>query len=403
MDAYITDGRKVTNMAVYQKKGIYFIDYIVEGRRKRESVGPSKKQAELVLKKRKIEIAEGKFLDVKKEKKVLFDDFARTYRELHSKVNHRPSVARRNKGIIKNLSTMFSGKYLSEITPQLIERYKSKRIKEVSPATVNRELTTLKCMFNKAILWNEFDDNPVRKVEMLKENNIRLRYLEKEEVKSLLEACAPHLKPIVTIAIYTGMRRGEIFGLKWQNIDIQHDVIYLLDTKNGERREVLLNETAKKALIAIPKHPESSYVFCNKNGQPYTSVKKSFHSALKKCGIINFRFHDLRHTFASQLIMAGVDLKTVQELLGHKSIEMTMRYSHLSPSHKKRAVNLLDRQTDPSTVLRAVPSTDVVILPSTPRDDTVMTPQANTGNHKETDELANVLKDIELAGNQKLC
>lgn len=275
---------------------------------------------------------------------------------------------------------MFSGKHLSEITPQLIEHYKSARIKEVSPATVNRELTCLKSMFNKAIAWNEFNDNPVRKVKMLKENNIRLRYLEKEEIKRLLDACAPHLKPIVTVALYTGMRRGEIFGLKWQNIDFKNDVIYLLDTKNGERREVLFSETVKKALIAVPKHPESPYVFCYKNGKPYTSVKKSFHTALKKCGIISFRFHDLRHTYCSQLAMNGVDLKTIQELIGHKTIEMTMRYSHLSPSHKRRAINLLDRQTG-----------------------TVMAPQADTGNTSETNELSNVLKNIELAGNERLC
>lgn len=333
-------------MSIYLKKGKYFIDYICEGRRKRESIGPSRKQAELVLKKRKIEVAEGKYLDVKKKNTTTFDDFARTYRELHSKVNHRPSVARRNAIILKNLSTMFSGKYLSEITPQLIERYKSTRIKDVSPATVNRELACLKCMFNKAIAWNEYDDNPVRKVKLLKENNKRIRYLEKEEIKNLLDACIPHLKPIVTVALYTGMRRSEIFGLKWQNIDFKNDVIYLLDTKNGERREVMMNETVKMTLVAVPKHPESAHVFCRANGQPYTDVKKSFHTSLKKCGIISFRFHDLRHTFASQLVMNGVDLKTVQELLGHKSIEMTMRYAHLSPTHKKRAVNLLDRQTD---------------------------------------------------------
>jgi integrase len=333
-------------MSVYLKRNTYFIDYMLNGKRKREAVGPDKRQAELALKKRKIEIAEGKFFDVKKEKKIKFDDFARTYRELHSKVNHRPSVARRNLVSLKNLSSSFSGKYLSEITPQLIERYKSARIKSVSPATVNRELATLKSMFNKAILWNEYDDNPVRKVKLLKENNKRIRYLEKEEIARLLDACAPHLKPIVTVALYTGMRRSEIFSLKWQNIDIKNNVIYLLDTKNGERREVMMNETVKKTLIAVSKHPESAYVFCRADGKPYTDVKKSFHTALKKCGIISFRFHDLRHTFASQLVMNGVDLKTVQELLGHKSIEMTMRYAHLSPTHKKRAVCLLDRQTD---------------------------------------------------------
>ncbi len=91
------------------------------------------------------------------------------------------------------------------------------------------------------------------------------------------------------------------------------------------------------------KNPESQYVFCNKDGKPYGSVKKSFSTACGKAGIIDFRWHDLRHTFASQLVMSGVDLNTVRELLGHKSLTMTLRYSHLSPDHKQRAVDTLGK------------------------------------------------------------
>ena len=131
----------------------------------------------------------------------------------------------------------------------------------------------------------------------------------------------------------------------------------------------MMNETVKKTLIAVPKNAESPYVFCHVNGKPYTDVKNSFHTALKKCGIINFKFHDLRHAFASRLVMSGADLKTVQELLGHKSIEMTMRYAHLSPSHKKWAVNLLYRQ-----------------------NDTLMTPEPNTDKTIESNEFYNALQ-----------
>ena len=105
-----------------------------------------------------------------------------------------------------------------------------------------------------------------------------------------------------------------------------------------------MNETVQKTIIGVLKNPESQYVFCNKDGEPYGNVRKSFFTALNKAGIINFRFHDLRHTFASQLVMSGVDLNTVRELLGHKSLEMTLRYSHLSPDHKKRAVDILGKR-----------------------------------------------------------
>ncbi|MBL7130804.1 MAG: site-specific integrase [Candidatus Omnitrophica bacterium] len=111
-----------------------------------------------------------------------------------------------------------------------------------------------------------------------------------------------------------------------------------MDTKNGEKREIPMNEQVKTALIRTRKHPESPYVFCSKDGEPFYNVRKSLFTALKKAGIIN---HDLRHTFASHLVIAGVDLNTARELTGHKSLEMTLRYSHLSPDRKKRAVDIL--------------------------------------------------------------
>jgi len=142
------------------------------------------------------------------------------------------------------------------------------------------------------------------------------------------------------------MRKSEILGLKWHDIDIKRNIIHLYDTKNGEKREVPMNEIVQRTIIGVLKNPESQYVFCNKDGKPYGNVRKSFFTACKKSGIINFRFHDLRHTFASQLVMSGVDLNTVRELLGHKSLEMTLRYSHLSPDHKKRAVDILGKRMD---------------------------------------------------------
>jgi integrase len=176
---------------------------------------------------------------------------------------------------------------------------------------------------------------------MFKEKAIHLRYLEKEEIRRLVENCNPALKSAVILAVNTGMRHGEIFNLKWHDIDFKRDVICLLETKSGQKREVPMNELVKNELIKVRKHPKSPYVFCHHDGQKVKDVRKSFWTALKKSGIKDFRFHDLRHTAASQLVMAGVDLNTVREILGHKTIEMTLRYAHLSPNHKKRAVDIL--------------------------------------------------------------
>ena len=143
------------------------------------------------------------------------------------------------------------------------------------------------------------------------------------------------------------MRKGEIQNLKWGDLNFSEgqEKITVRLSKNGEMRYIQMNEAVIKTLVGIRKHPESPYVFCGEDGHPY-NFQKSFETARKNSGILRFRFHDLRHTFASQMVMAGVDLNTVRELLGHKSLEMTLRYSHLSPDHKARAVRVLDARMD---------------------------------------------------------
>ena len=333
----------------------FYIDYYANGKRVREMIGTSKTLAETVLKKRKVEVAEGKHLDIRKQDKVKFEDFSNEYFDLHCKPNHK-SYKGFDYHNIKALKRFFSGKCLYEITPLMIEKFKVERGKEVTLATVNRQLACLKSMFNRAIEWGRAKENPVKKVKLFRENNKRLRYLEREEILKLLANCNKHIRPIVVVALNTGMRKGEILGLKWHDIDFKRGIIYLLDTKNGEKREIPINEQVKTALIRVRKHPESPYVFTNKDGQTIKDIRKSFFTTLKKSGILSFRFHDLRHTFASQLVMSGVDLNTVRELMGHKSLQMTLRYSHLSPDHKKRAVDILSKRMD--TIWTLSPATE---------------------------------------------
>ncbi len=332
-------------MGLLLKKGNWYIDYYAYGRRKREKIGTSRALAENVLRKRKVEIAENKYLDVRKEQKIEFRNFADEYLETHSKVNNR-SWENAELPPLKRLKAYFGGKYLHEITPQSIEQFKAQAVNEVSPATVNRALALLRSIFNKAAAWGKFDGkNPVKGIKFFKEQP-RLRFLEKEEIAKLLENCSKHLRPIAITALNTGMRKGEILNLKWHDVDFERGIIHLYLTKNGEKREVPMNERVRQALIAVRKHPDSPYIFCGRDGRPYADIRKSFFTACDNSGIIDFRFHDLRHTFASQLVMAGIDLNTVRELLGHKSLEMTLRYAHLSPDYKKRAVDVLARRMD---------------------------------------------------------
>ena len=142
------------------------------------------------------------------------------------------------------------------------------------------------------------------------------------------------------------MRKREILDLKWEDIDFHREIIFVKNTKNNEWREIPMNKVLVETLKNVKKHLDSDYVFCNIIGRPFGNVRKSFDSALRLSGIKDFLFHDLRHTFASHLVMSGADLITVKELLGHKSIRMTLRYAHLSPSHKRRAVEKMSQAMD---------------------------------------------------------
>jgi len=328
---------------ITDRNSSYYVDYSYGGRRFREKIGPNKALAETVLSKIQVEIAEGKFLDVKKQQKISFSAFADEYIELYAKTNN----VRWKVSIVPNMNALkrfFGDKNLSDITPHLIEKFKVERVKAVSPAATNRALTLLKSMFNRAIEWEKFDgQNPVTKIKFFREDNHKLRYLEREEIRRLIDCCENIIRPLVIVAVNTGMRRGELFNLKFQDIDFNKGIIHLLRTKNGERRELPMNEAVKRAILESKAHSTSEYVFSTIQGNQFTVIKRPFARALKMAGIENFRFHDLRHTFASQLAMASVDLNTIRELMGHKSLKMTLRYAHLSSNHKNQAVDLLNK------------------------------------------------------------
>ncbi len=326
-------------MGVYKRGTIWYIDYYAGYKRRREKIGPSKRQAETVLKKRIVQVAENRFLEVDKYDKIKFEKITNLYLENYSKPNKKSS--RRDVTSINNLKPFFAGKYLHEITPLDMEKYKRERQGQVSNATVNREIACLKHIFTKAIEWGIVQKNPGKKVKLLRERNTRLRYLDEREIGRLHDACAEHLKPIVAVALNTGMRKEEILSLKWKDLDYRIRTISILDTKNGESREIPMKDIVNRTLLDIGKKADSPWVFCKKNGERYGNIRKAFEGARKRAGIVDFRFHDLRHTFASHLVMVAVDLKTVQELLGHKSFEMTLRYAHLSPEHKKVALDVL--------------------------------------------------------------
>lgn len=244
---------------------------------------------------------------------------------------------------------------LADVTPALIAEYRDKLGKEEirkevyrSPATLVRYMAALSHAFTIAVReWMWIEDSPMRKVRKPKEPRGRVRFLSDDERKRLLTACKesnhPYLYTITVLALATGMRQGEIMGMKWDDINFNDSYIILHETKNGERRRIPLAGHAKDVLKALHDTREiaSSLVFADFktriNGK-IANMDNVWNGAVKTANIENFRFHDLRHSAASYLAMNGASLAEIAEVLGHKTLQMVKRYAHLSEAHTSKVV-----------------------------------------------------------------
>jgi integrase len=265
------------------------------------------------------------------------EEYLRYYR-----ANRRPRSVERHEMAYRALKPFFAGKSVEDITPLIIERYKDHRkMQKRSDVTINRELAFLKNLFTQAITWGKATTNPVKQVRLFREDNARTRFLTEEEEARLLAHCNPQLKPLVMTALHTGFRKSELLSLRWENIDFRNRLIKVdaAYTKTYEARGVPMTETLTATLKSLKMSTvgdSTTAVF------GYRQMTKTFARAVKRAGLVDFTFHDLRHTFASRLVMAGVDLATVKELMGHKHITMTLRYTHLAPGHMRSAIAALD-------------------------------------------------------------
>ena len=259
--------------------------------------------AEAYLRKKKIEIDENRHLDVKRESTYTLKQFKERYLQWCEDIRQKTAY---DKGVyFKPILAHFGEDVLlARITRADIEEYQAKRLalpgvrrRTIKPATVNREIATLKHMFSKAVEWKQVEISPARGIKMLKEINRRLRYLTAEECKTLLDACpTPTLRQVVELAINTGMRKGEILNLKWENVNLKDRYIELTIQKNGERSTVPLNQTVVDLLRSIPRRLDSDYVFTGKNpGEPYYDLKRQFEDAIKAAKLDGVTFHTLRH------------------------------------------------------------------------------------------------------------
>jgi integrase len=262
----------------------------------------------------------------------------------HQRARLTPAAYTREDGIIgAHLKPFFGPVKLADIRRADVQKYMTHRSGEVSAASVTKELNVLKHLMALAVEWELIPSNSAHGVKPPRVPAGRVRYLQPTELRAVLEACPDWLRPIAGLAVATGMRRGEILGLRWLDIDFKGGRIMLPQTKNGDGRIVYLNTLAQQALSVIPhgKAKPTDIVFDGESMRP-ENVSLAFLRACRSVNVSDFRFHDLRHTAASWMRMKGADIHTVALILGHKDLRMAARYQHLSPAFLSDAVKLLD-------------------------------------------------------------
>jgi integrase len=303
---------------------------------------------------RKAALDRSKAEQARERSRINFEDYSRDYIEW-AKENHL-SWAKDDSRLTRVLPT-FGPKKLDEITPAAIERF-LRWLREgerpVAPATVNRYRDLLSGMFKRAIRLGLVGTNPVKGISKLKEAGTRVAYVTPEEEQAIRDALPPGLRPLFTVSVHTGLRWSEQAGLRWSDVDVLTRLITVGQSKNGHSRSVPMNSVVRSVLYDLagrrqrpndPTEPVFTAAY-RTTARAFEGAVKRAQAALKEAGkdasrLDGYTWHGNRHTFASRLVMASVDLRTVQQLGGWRTLAMVMRYSHLGPSHLAAAVERL--------------------------------------------------------------
>src|SRR6059058_4405066 len=346
---------------IYKRGNSWCVGFVVNGRRVRETVGPNKRIAERVLSLRMTQVLENRYFPPNRQLgRMPFKDFAQMYLEREGALL---KSIRTERNRVLAWAREFGSRSLGQITREEIEAWRRNKMTKCRPATINRALSRLRRMFSLGVEWELLEESPLARIRFLRENNARTRYLSLQECQRLIASCiAPHIRALVGVALHSGMRLGEILNLRWYDLDFASGFILVRDSKNGESRHVPMDATLSALFRAYPHRLGTDLVFSSSRGGRIVDVRTGFLNSCKRVGLTDLHFHDLRHTFASQFVMAGGDLYILKEILGHKSITMTQRYAHLSPTYKIKAI---DRMNTLWAGAKPQPSTSE-ILPEAP-------------------------------------
>ncbi len=315
----------------------YWIEYYDEmGKRKRERIGPSKSAAEQRLREVLKARTEERHIDRDNSAKITFGELCNWYiglTEVKAKATYKKEFSS-----IKNLKRLIGAETkLKDITLGRVEAYQKNRLQEpsprhvglqVKPATVNRELSCLQSMFNRAVRHDRIEKNPISELKRLPENNVRMKILSQNEIENLLANCPSHLQPIVILAFYSGMRKSEILYLTWEEVDLENGFIRLHAdrTKTKIARSIPLHPRVKTLLADLPRSQETDRVFL-RDGKPFNDFKRAFKTSCTKAGLQEFTFHDLRHCAINNLRLAKNDYFKIMAISGHKTTAVFKRYN----------------------------------------------------------------------------
>lgn len=342
---------------VFKKGKYWYTDYVIDGRRCREKHGKYKKLAEIHLSDLEVQVARGQLkipTDIAID--TFFDNFI-SYKEVHA----APATVQQYKSVLKKFNE-FRQKYrsvkkLTQISVNMLESYKLWRLKQISKYSVNMDFKILTAVFNWAIKKNYLVFNPTAEIERFRIEQKNVRFFSKAEIKLIMTRSTDHMYPAYMILLHTGIRKGELAHLEWNDIDFERRVVKITPKdgwmpKSKRAREIPINEELLQILVDQKMKVRGRYVVEKTNGRSYhRGLWLNFKRFARGLGMEDVNIHTFRHTFASYLVMAGVDLVTVKELLGHSEITTTMKYAHLAQSHKKHAVEALNPLSQVGTIL----------------------------------------------------
>jgi len=336
---------------------VWVLDYYdAAGVRRRENTDVATKElAQRLLRKRLDDLAEAEVSGLRPTKAILFNEFTPEYLD-HVNAVRAKSSQKKVPSMVRILARTFGSMNLSKVTSGDVQRWIDKRSQErkkngktIKPATVVSEFVTLSAIFREARKRGYVSKDPCRGLSLPRVNNKVIRCLSDIEEQRLLPACSDSIRPIVQAGLYSGLRKEELLDLRWGDLDFEQGLLTVEHGKGEKKRHIPMIPELSEILSALPrqvsKGEASPYVFNNpETGTRWVDIRKPWFQALSLAGIRNFRFHDLRHSFASRMVQRGVPLKAVQELLGHADMKTTMRYAHLAPSDLRNAVLTLSKE-----------------------------------------------------------